>query len=1408
MPVQVPLETAGGLVCALRPEDVPEGASPRNYDVDFIAGGRWYQRGGLNSVYSFEDAETGPNPGTGAATVSTVGNPWGNPTAILSNGSTYATAANLLNGSDALQVTQFTFDLPDTVAVTGISVDLKGYSNSNVQVTLQLLKAGVPVGTSKTVTLLSSDETLTLGGPTDAWGGAFLFSDVNSEGFGVQITAVSTFSLAAAFLNYITMTVHQTAGLSNFNYITTFEAQDGTVYNVALDADGSWWLENVTTTPGELSLIMEGLTPKSFSSSAAADAGLFTAFSNLLTGSDLPRKYVPALGGVAATQDRISQVGPGAAPIFTASTNATGQPAAITAYSVATNVVTLTAANQYVAGTALLFSDLTVATFLNGKTLVVLGSGLSPTQFQVQFTHSDVSTTPDTGLATPQQNYPISTITQPPVANAPNPLNFATWLQSAGPGNTSPGNVVTVYYAGTQSGGPFANGDPDLLAAFNSGLAPVYLYLTYTDPYNAGSNQGPMVVQVTSVGVATPPNQPSEPFNYFTFVTTTAVQYLELQGSGHPLDVIRYQRTEATMTLAEPVPGIGVGSSVSIAATSVAAYNTTWPLTKSLNSGAMQISQTSLTAGVGLYSYNVSTGIPPVPGQLVTITGTLNANGQLNGVDLVIATVSGANSGTFTVNGLEATVNYPAAPEQGQATTAGTQFTFDPGADQVGNVPPQSNPIFGNATGGYLIFANNGQFIGAGTRQGVVGFITRNGYYTAPSPPVIFNIPENTAAILASQIPIGPPNVIARYISFTEAGQNGVPGANFYVIKDPVLYTVEDVQFTASSLIIRDNTTTAGVFSFPDSTLLQSTAIDVQGNDLFNLEEIGEPAWIVRYASRNMYGLCRNKLQNFLNLSFDGGYLPATTLTPLGWTVPDTFGALRVSPIFGNSYYIQNATASTLATAGMITQGAYQDAYLVPILNINVAYSVRLAARIPSSDTTGNLAVDLVANGISYGSFTLPFASMTSTMAIFSGTLLTLPFATVPAGLTLRVYATGIGVGADVEVDRLEIFPTVQPVLTNLIATSYANNSESVDSNTGYPDTSDENTQPCYGAAVVLDQLFLLKERSMYSTQDAPNYEPGGDPGWGIHEVSQQVGTCGVNAFDYGDEWLLTLCRSGVYGFNGGRPEPVSRELQIQNGGLWEAIDWSQANSFWLKNDIINRRFYVGVALPTPNFWLPKAPASKPIGPNVILMCNYEGSPTFDEMISAAPVHTTMFGDVKALDMKRKWSIWQIPAPYAALVKQTTGEALTLLFCNGIASGKIYEMVQQKGDDDGVTVYPLYTTYGFVTAKQGQQLQLGAGRKLATGWTGNVSGNGYGGLRLYPNTLGATYPQTNALALKLTDPAQDDDERKVEVSGQRIFVEITGQGDGQGGPGYIECGRMTLKMAPHPWSTERGIAHT
>lgn len=1385
--------------------------------------------------------------------------------------------------SDYLDVTTFTFSVPSTQSITGIGVALKGYSSSSQTASVQLLAGGSALDPPKTFTLPASDSATTLGSSTDSWGASLTPALVNESSFGIRIQVTGT---GTAYLDYVTITLYLTPGANNFNFVHSFQTATGIDYTLALDSAGNWWIENVSENPGELSLALSGTTANSYGSGTTVYDRAFVTNSTLtgsfVTGSDIPRQY----NFEGGWWDRITQVGPGAPPSFAAS-QASGAIANITAYSVSSNVVTLTANNSYSAGTVGTFSGLSSATFLNGQTLIVLSTGLSSTQFQVAFTTGNVGTTSDSGSFTPQYTYPVTSITQPAASSDPSdPGHLSVMLWSAGPGSTSSGNVVTVYYK--SSWPPGTSPDETLVTAFNAGY-PVYVYIS-----NAPFANG--IYQVTSIGNALPPEVDHWRY-YFTIQVPTSNYQIEIEPPG------QYQITQGTVTTSTPVPGLAPGAQVSIAGASVTAWDGVYPIVESLNSGAFNISQTSLSGGIATYTWALVSGEAPASGQLVTITNTLNANGILNVTDAVIASATGTVSGTFTIAGFASTLNYPTTVEEGQATTAGTQFIIDPGAPNVGSTTV--NPIYGNSTGGSLTVvgvASSGTLpIGAGTRQGVVIFVTRNGLYTAPSPPVTFSVAEDSNYITASQIPIGPPNVIARLIALTEAGQNGVPGANFYTITVPTIFNVGGVQYTSSSFLIPDNQTTTAQFTFSDSVLLNSDAIDVTGNNLFNLIEIGNPAWIIQYADRTFYGGCQNKIQNFNNLSFDGGYLEPTgsaAPVPLGWNIDSTsnpaYGTsftvtafsvtsnivtvtcsntltaglnvqidglsigtylngstlnvltssstqftaafthanvsltsdsgtvaslvtpvqLRTSPVFGNSFYVVNQTASTQSTFGMITQSAYQDAYNVGILQANTPYSVRVTCRTPSGATVGNIVIDLTNSnqgvyGSTLGTHTLPLTSITSTMATYTGSVIGgTGLTTVPTGLLLRVWGQNLAALADYEIDRIEVFPTNQPVLTTQVLVSYDSEPEQVDGVTGQITLASQSQDQVYGAVIIHDALHFLKVNSTIECEDAANYEPSD---WTTREVSQRIGTCGPNAFDYGDEWSLALHKTGVYAYSGGVPEIVSRELQgfATGDSLWDQINWKASQTFWLSNDLLARRFYVGVAMATPNFWLPNAPVnSAPTQPNVILMCNYDGCPTEPELIQAIPVHVTMFGTLKAVDRRRKWSIWQIVSPYGAQVLDGKQSFETLFLCNGTGTGKIYRLMASdiQPTDDGVPIAPLYTTYGMTTMEEGQQKQVGSAQKLATKFMANLQGSGSLQLRWYPNTLSATYPQTSPLNVALSTNPQNNIERRIEVRGQRIYTELSLNQTGTPTPGYFEVGELMLEISPHPWGAWRGVA--
>lgn len=74
--------------------------------------------------------------------------------------------------------------------------------------------------------------------------------------------------------------------------------------------------------------------------------------------------------------------------------------APVTSVSITSNVVTITAVNNFTTGQQVNFAGLTGATFLNGVQLTVISTGLSGTQFEANFTHANYGPTGDTGTAT------------------------------------------------------------------------------------------------------------------------------------------------------------------------------------------------------------------------------------------------------------------------------------------------------------------------------------------------------------------------------------------------------------------------------------------------------------------------------------------------------------------------------------------------------------------------------------------------------------------------------------------------------------------------------------------------------------------------------------------------------------------------------------------------------------------------------------------------------------------------------------------------------------------------------------------------------------------------------------------------------------------------------------------------
>jgi hypothetical protein len=169
--------------------------------------------------------------------------------------------------------------------------------------------------------------------------------------------------------------------------------------------------------------------------------------------------------------------------------------------------------------------------------------------------------------------------------------------------------------------------------------------------------------------------------------------------------------------------------------------------------------------------------------------------------------------------------------------------------------------------------------------------------------------------------------------------------------------------------------------------------------------------------------------------------------------------------------------------------------------------------------------------------------------------------------------------------------------------------------------------------------------------------------------------------------------------------------------------------------------------------------------------------------------------------MHRKWTIWQIASPYADFIKQKDDLSAPLLICNGIGSGKIYELDPNQLSDDGQPINFLYTTYPFVNATKAKEFPLlGNERKLYTYLTVLAEGSGSLGIRAIPNILNTNPPYTvgNAFTvapIMLTDVPTDDYERPLNVAGNRVFLEFSQSAVGA----EVNLDKLVLVGNSHPW---------
>lgn len=974
----------------------------------------------------------------------------------------------------------------------------------------------------------------------------------------------------------------------------------------------------------------------------------------------------------------------------------------------------------------------------------------------------------------------IVSITQPPVQSDPvNPGHLSGILWSAGPGSTAVGNVLTIYYAGTNN---LAVADVNLVIGAGVQLAAIDL-----SQFAGQTVNGDYIIQ--SVGQGVPPGAAQARW-YFTVQMPSSQSINQANHIEPHAPSGTYQVTTATLTAAAQVPNLEVGGTLQISGTGgapTAGYDGSFTVNATPNASQLEITSTQLNGNVATYGFILITGTNPVVNQIISITGTLNGNGIFNVANQAISAVS-VGSFSITLSG----PNVSSAPETGSGIIFGTIFQFDPLV------------IVGNRTGGNLVTTG---IIAAGVRKACYSFLTRNGFLTQPSPILTFDVTTGAANLQMSNILTGPSNVIARVIHLTAAN-----GGNFYNIPEPVPVNTNGTIVTSTSTWINDNTSTGITLSFSDGVLLAADEIDIQGNNLFENIELGSSVALIPFAQRIFAIGEQNKITNLLNYSFDGGVLPSGA--PAGWTVDPTNGAggsVVNSPIFGNAYQILNNSGVTKAIYGMITQNAFEDEFLVPIINASVTYSVRATAQVPTGASGGNLVVDLFSPSFNkiFGSFQQALSGIASTMQIFTGTLLTTAFAPVPSDLLIRIYATNIPNGVGVITDRIEPFPTETPNLNVQVIGSYVEAFEQFDRLTGIVKANQQNQQPVVSGFVLSNNFYLVKTGSMVAVNNNDSTEPAF---WNTpRTISQTVGAVGpyavslaIDTKNSGEEWAVIANQAGAFLFQGSQPIKLSEEIQR----LWNMINWIVGYTVWVQNDIINRRILFGVPLKalqadgTVPVWFPAGlfTDNNPQTPNAILALNYKQLNTAGALASDVLIHRSYSGKLIASDIVRKWSIWTVKAPCAAFVQRL--DTTTPLFLgNSDQNGKIFALIEGLLQDDGNPVNQIYATAGFLPTEAAQGMQLGITRFTYEYATMVIDGSGTVVITVYPNTLDTPY--SHVLLPNLTLPASTDGDTELPLneSGSRLFLIFSSNAVGSG----YQLSRLIVMMTKDPWSPVRGV---
>lgn len=1185
-----------------------------------------------------------------------------------------------------------------------------------------------------------------------------------------------------------------------------------------LDVNGQVWYEDASV-PGVFNLLCGpgGTAPTVINQPSLltleANTRAYLFFSNLAMGSEQPRQWD---GLILA---RVSKCGPGVAPNV-------GTPATATNYG-----VTAFQFSQALAVTAVIWGTSASTTPSPGNNLYLLFTAAT-TGNTTQFNVGDyvlIGGLPTLGSGTSLNG----TFQIASVGSFGNQEYIQVVVRESGAlmqtglsGVTVQRTRATVVLAAAQPSTPnaFTGGGLVLLNSFSLSV----LNNSYTADVPSLANLSVGSVSVAGGLASWTANLVSGNRFWWTAATqyNLGQQIVQNQGGGTPGNVWVAIRQGITGGSAPAWPGSPtLGTTVTDGAV-------IWAF---VPGGQVLLTVSNVSAGGGLLNVNqlVIGGAQASGATGVVIQAALAAS------DLAASSVSGAatvgGGFTFEVEPALWTIGHPElSPIFGSATGsvtgtgAGQQAALPPsqpppGPQQVvalSAVPSSVAPIVRNrvvasnpiakafslgagpildppaAPGTALPSALND--VAPGSRWAVCLFLTKSGHITPASPPQQFN--PIGGYVEFQNLPIGPPDVIARIVAFTQANA-AVGGPYYYIPQDTSLTSVtvqvpnitgpqSNTASTASSqpnvgnivpvaipavkisgTIIWDNVSVdSGLLTLSDTVLVSSVNISADGQNYLRTRELAECVGAAQYSGRNFYFGERAKVDNLVNPTFDGGYVSVAANGPAGWTqqnqksatyavvssllLPASCFALNIA---NNSGLILNPDGTSLAAMETLSQPAWQDVYGSPIVLPNTGYGVRVV--MAAAATAGSLVVELYSPGLgqSWG-FTQALSS--AVPAEFVGNLNNPLWEVVPNDLQLRVYPTNLNAGESVTVERVELFDVKLPVYASRVTVSYANDPEGIDAVSGAIDISQWTSQPIRAVFRWLGNIIIATETFTFMVTDNGSTEPFG---WTVTVASDQVGALGPMSFALSNEFVLVADRNGVYTFDGGNHTKISQEIQ----SLWNTRYGPSELGTWLLNDLASQRLFVGIPLVLPNTWMPGVlPDATPAEPNTILMCNYLTLMTGSELAGGMAVRTSMFtGGLLERDNMRKWCPWTIAAAAAALVKQSDNTVDIWLVSPNTA--RINALTGTS--DNGLPIPQSYAVYAFADELVTQGLQWSDLHKLYVYLTGNIEGTGKLVVTGYPETLQSQWP-INMPGYRLSSPAQDDINLPLNMRANRLFL--------------------------------------